>query len=94
MADVQIGKQIKRILQQKNLTLEFVGLSTGFTKTYISLIVSRKKLPRIATLSKIAKVLDVDIGAFFNQKKAENGITLVRREANSVPRWNCLRIFI
>jgi len=80
MTDVQIGKHIKRIRRQRKLTLEFVGESTGFTKAYISLIESGKKLPPIATLSKIAHVLNVDIGAFFNQNKTEDEITLVRRE--------------
>jgi transcriptional regulator with XRE-family HTH domain len=80
MNDLRIGRQIKRIRRGKGITLEHVGEGTGFTKAYICLIESGKKLPPIATLSKIAHVLDVDIVAFFNQKATEDEITLVRRE--------------
>ncbi len=80
MRDLMIGRQIRRIRRERGITLERVGEHTGFTKAYISLIESGKKLPPIATLSKIAHVLDVNIGAFFNQKKTEDQITLVRKE--------------
>ena len=80
MNDLKIGRQIKRIRREKGITLEGVGERTGFTKAYISLIESGKKMPPIATLSKIAHVLEVDIGAFFNQKKSEEEVALVRRE--------------
>jgi len=80
MKDLKIGRQIRRMRREKGITLEKVGELTGFTKAYISLIESGKKLPPIGTLSKIAHVLDVDIGAFFNQKKTEDDVNVVRKE--------------
>lgn len=80
MDDLKIGQQIKRIRRMNRLTLEWVGEQTGFTKAYISMIESGKKLPSLSTLSKIAQALEVDVGAFFIQKKMEDEIRLVRRE--------------
>ncbi len=53
-------------------------MATGFTKSYLSLIESGKKAPPIATLSKIAQALEVDIAAFFQEKNPRDRITLVR----------------
>jgi len=43
------------------------------------MVESGKKSPPIATLSKIARALEVDIAAFFEQKKPEDQIVLVRK---------------
>ena len=60
--------------------METVANRTGFTKSYISMIESGKKSPPIATLIKIAKALDVDVAAFFEQKRPGDRFHLVRRE--------------
>ncbi len=77
--ELKIGTKIRQIRLQNKLTLERVAEVTGFTKSYLSMVESGKKSPPIATLSKIAKALDVDIPAFFEQKKPEDQIILVRR---------------
>jgi transcriptional regulator with XRE-family HTH domain len=64
---------------QNKLTLQKVAERTGFTKSYLSMVESGKKSPPIATLSKIAQALNVDIAAFFEQKKPEDRITWVRK---------------
>ena len=79
MDELNIGRKIHQIRLQNDLTLEKVAKLTGFTKSYLSMVESGKKSPPIATLSKIAKALDVDIPAFFEQKKPEDRIILVRK---------------
>ena len=80
MDELGISKNIHRIRLQNKLTLSEVAQRTGFTKGYLSLIERGKKLPSISSLSKIAKALDLDIGAFFGQKKPLDHITLVRKK--------------
>jgi len=78
--ELNIGKKIRQLRLQKCLTLERIAHSTGFTKSYISMVERGKKSPPIASLSKIARALGVDIGSFFEQRKPEDGFILVRKE--------------
>jgi transcriptional regulator with XRE-family HTH domain len=84
MDEIIIGKKIHHIRLQNRLTLQEIAQRTEFTKGYLSLIEQGKKSPPIASLSKIAKALDVDIAAFFERKKAKDRITLVRKGERKV----------
>lgn len=87
MDELKISRKIRQIRLKNNLTLEKVAERTGFTKSYLSMIESGKKSPPIASLSKIAKALHVDIAAFFEEKKPEDRIIVVRkRERKTVVR--------
>lgn len=79
MDELRIGKKIRQLRLQNKLTLVETARRTGFTKSYLSMVESGKKSPPIATLSKIAKALEVDIPAFFEQKKPEDQIILARK---------------
>jgi transcriptional regulator with XRE-family HTH domain len=79
MEEIKIGRKIHQIRLQNKLTLLKIAQRTGFTKGYLSLIEQGKKSPPIATLSKIAQALNVDIAAFFEQKRPEDQITLVSK---------------
>lgn len=84
MNELKIGQKIRQIRLQNKLTLKKVAERTGFTKSYLSMVELGKKSPPIATLSKIAQALDVDIAAFFEQKKPEDRITLGRKGEREV----------
>ena len=79
MDELKIVRKIREIRLRNKLTLQKVAERTGFTKSYLSMVESGKKSPPIATLSKIAKALGVDVAAFFDQKKPEDRITLVKK---------------
>jgi len=80
MSDLKIGRKIRQIRNQSKLTLEAVARRTGFTKSYLSMVESGKKSPPIATLSKIAQALSVDMAIFFEKRNPAERLTLVRRE--------------
>jgi len=84
MDELKIAKKIRAIRLQKKLTLQNMAELTGFTKSYLSMIESGKKSPPIATLSKIASALSVDISTFFEHKQQEDKIILVRKEERSM----------
>jgi transcriptional regulator with XRE-family HTH domain len=77
MEELGIARKIRNLRLQNKLTLQKMGERTGFTKSYLSMVESGKKSPPIATLSKIAQALNVDIAAFFEQKRPEDQMTLV-----------------
>lgn len=78
MNRLTLAKRIKLLRLETKQTLEEVALSTGFTKSYLSLIESAKKAPPIATLSKIAHALGVDMSEFFEKTNPKDRMTLVR----------------
>ncbi|MBS3918633.1 MAG: cupin domain-containing protein [Deltaproteobacteria bacterium] len=84
MDELKIGRKIHQIRLQNKLTLLEVAQRTGFTKSYLSMIEQGKKSPPIATLSKIARGFGVDIGAFFEQRKPEDSIMLVKKGEREV----------
>ena len=77
MDEIRIGRKIRQIRLQHQLTLVETARRTGFTKSYLSMVESGKKSPPIATLSKIARALSVGIAEFFEQKKPEDQIIVV-----------------
>ncbi len=79
MDELKICRKIHQIRLQNKLTLLEIAQRTGFTKGYLSLIERGKKSPPIATLSKIAQAIGVDIGAFFEQRKPENSIIIAKK---------------
>ncbi|MEW6374907.1 MAG: cupin domain-containing protein [Thermodesulfobacteriota bacterium] len=84
MDELKIARKIRQIRHQNKLTLQKVAGRTGFTKSYISMVELGKKSPPIASLIKIAKALNVDITAFFEQKKPEDHFILVRKGGGKV----------
>jgi transcriptional regulator with XRE-family HTH domain len=79
MDELRIAQKIRQVRLQNQFTLEQVARLTGFTKSYLSMVESGKKSPPIATLSKIARAMNVDITAFFEQRKPEDQIILVEK---------------
>jgi transcriptional regulator with XRE-family HTH domain len=84
MDERKIVKNIRELRLRKKFTLQKLADEAGLTKSYLSMIESGKKSPPIATLSKIAGAMDVDITDFFHQKNPEDHITLVRKGGREV----------
>jgi transcriptional regulator with XRE-family HTH domain len=84
MDKLKIGRKIRRLRFQNGLTLQKVAERTGLTKSYLSMLELGKKSPAIATLSKIAQALSVDIAAFFEQKRSEDKIVVTPKGEGEV----------
>jgi transcriptional regulator with XRE-family HTH domain len=75
-----IGERLKRLRTLRGMTLERLAQATGLTKSYLSKIENARKVPPIATLSRIAQALSTGIGSFFGGRTHEReGASLVRR---------------
>lgn len=61
MSEEAVGKNIKAIRKQKNITLKDLASRTGFTKSYLSKIERSKKAPPYSTVKKIALALEVEL---------------------------------
>lgn len=84
-----IGERFARLRAASGMTLERLAAATGLTKGYLSKIQNSRKLPPIATLSRIAQALGIGIGAFFGPGApgGREAVTVVRaRERMAVVR--------
>jgi transcriptional regulator with XRE-family HTH domain len=80
MDNLALQKTIRSLRHKRNLTLAEVAQLTGFTKSYLSMVERGKKSPPIATLSKIAHALSVDMSVFFRQGRIKNGLIIGRKK--------------
>lgn len=76
----KIAEKIRNLRLEKNITLEYLGERTGFTKGYLSKLENAKKVPPIATLSKISKALGVEIADFFDRETKDISYSIVRKD--------------
>jgi transcriptional regulator with XRE-family HTH domain len=80
MDHLALQNSIRHLRHKRKLTLAKVARLTGFTKSYLSMIERGKKSPPIATLSKIAQALSVDMSVFFQQGRIKNGLIIGRKK--------------
>jgi len=59
--DIQLGKNIKRIRRNKNLTQEKLAEIVKLTPKYIQYIESAKRIPSLKSLYKIANALSLKV---------------------------------
>jgi transcriptional regulator with XRE-family HTH domain len=55
-----IGERIRNSRKEKDLTLDVLATTTGFSKSYLSQIENMKREPTIGTLTKIAHAMGTD----------------------------------
>jgi transcriptional regulator with XRE-family HTH domain len=67
MDEKKIAEKMRNLRVGKNITLDNLAMRTGFTKGYLSKLETGKQIPPIATLSRIAKALGVEIADFFDR---------------------------
>ncbi|MDT8272054.1 MAG: XRE family transcriptional regulator [Desulfomonilia bacterium] len=74
-----IGMKIRTYRKHTKTTLDTLSVRTGFTKGYLSKIERGHQSPPIATLSKIANALNVEIADFLERKYENVSCCIVRR---------------
>lgn len=80
---MRIGDVIRRLRQERNLTIREVSERTNLTKSLISQIETEKANPSISSLIAIAKALHVPVGSFFEASEQPPGI-VVKPDKRSV----------
>lgn len=71
MLEKKIADKIRQIRKNKGFTLAQLGKGTGLSKRLLSRIENNQVSPPIATLSKIARGLDVPISIFFEEDDSD-----------------------
>lgn len=76
----QIGRRIKRLRLERNMTQQTLAQWAGLTKGYLSKIENSTTSPPVSTLINIARALGVGIDFIFSSSEPETSITLVKAE--------------
>ena len=61
----KIGRKIKQVRKEKNITQEDLALNSGLNRAYIGYIERGERNPSTDTLSKIAKSLKIPLKELF-----------------------------
>jgi transcriptional regulator with XRE-family HTH domain len=76
--EFDIGTKIRALRRSRRLTLRDVARETGFSPALISQIENDNVSPPIATLARIARVLRVKVGYFFEEGDIKHRFEVVR----------------
>ena len=62
------GKNLRKIMKEKNITSRSLAMSIGVTETYISYWLTGKKTPSLKIIERLADFLDVTTSALIAKK--------------------------
>jgi transcriptional regulator with XRE-family HTH domain len=82
----QLGRNIRLFRQALGLTLTAVARASGMSKGYLSALETGRSAPSVASLVRIAKALDVDVGKLFDGSPADDSLVIVRESARQIAR--------
>lgn len=76
--DLLIGLKIRRLRQERRMTLQNLSEATGLSKPLLSQVENEQVIPPLATLLRIAKALKVGLHTFFQEEGSVEKCLLVR----------------
>lgn len=85
--ELQIGLKIRRLRQERRMTLQDLAEATGLSKPLLSQIENEQVIPPLSTLLRIAKAFKVPLHTFFQEEGSTGKCVLVRAgESRRLPR--------
>jgi transcriptional regulator with XRE-family HTH domain len=79
LKDLNLGQKIKSLRQRQGLSLAQVAEKAGLSEPLMTQIEGEVVAPPVATLLKISRALNVNIGYFFQDQDAEKRAVIVPR---------------
>lgn len=80
VTELQIGVKVRRLRQEKRLTLQALSDRSGLSKPLLSQIENDQVIPPIATLLRISHALKVEISTFFQEEEGAENCIVVRAD--------------
>ncbi len=79
LKDLNLGQKIKTLRQRKGVSLQQIAEKTSLSEPLLSQIENEVVAPPVATLLKISKALNVNIGYFFQEEESGKRAVIVRK---------------
>ena len=77
---LKLGEKVKTLRLEKRYTLRHVAGKTGLSIALLSQVENNAVSPPVATLLRIAKALEVNIGYFFREEESKEQAVVVRKD--------------
>jgi transcriptional regulator with XRE-family HTH domain len=77
--ELNLGQKIKTLRQRKGMSLQQMAEKASLSEPLLSQIESEVVAPPVATLLKISKALNVNIGYFFQEEESGKRAVIVRK---------------
>lgn len=80
-----LGQRLRNLRKMQDRTLEDIAQEIGLTKGYLSKVETGRQIPPLATLSKLAKALSVDLADLVDENNSRQdtsykGVSVVRAD--------------
>jgi transcriptional regulator with XRE-family HTH domain len=94
MDERRLGGVMRRLREDRGLTLRAVAEQTGFSASFLSQVENDQASPSISSMERIAAALGVTLGEFFQTAERENPAKIVRASARHTlySQWSRARI--
>jgi transcriptional regulator with XRE-family HTH domain len=79
LKELNLGQKIRTLRERKGLSLQELADKTHFSKPLLSQVENDVVAPPVATLLRIAKAMDVNIGYFFQDQEPGAKAVIVRK---------------
>jgi transcriptional regulator with XRE-family HTH domain len=76
--DVNVGANLRKLREERNLTLRALAEKSGLAINTLSLIENGKSSPSVSTLQQVARAFEVPITAFFEKEVPTNKIAYLK----------------
>jgi transcriptional regulator with XRE-family HTH domain len=76
--ELQLGWKIRRLRQERRMTLQDLAEATGLSKPLLSQIENEQVIPPLATLLRISKAFKINLHTFFQEEGTTGKCLLVR----------------
>ena len=86
-AELKIGEKIHDLREKKGLSLQDMANRTGYSSAILSQIENHMVSPPLGALIKLAKALEVKVGAFFGDDPRESYAIVRKDERRSISRF-------
>lgn len=81
--ELQIGKKVRNLRQQRRMTLQDLADATGLSKPLLSQIENDQVIPPLATLLRISKAFKVSIENFFQEEDSAEKCIFIKAGESS-----------
>lgn len=76
---LKIGNKVRELRQKNRYTLQDLAARTGLSKPFLSQIENHHVVPPVATLLKLARAFNVNMGHFFQDEQSSEKISVTRQ---------------
>jgi transcriptional regulator with XRE-family HTH domain len=85
--DMTIGEKIRDLREKKGLSLQDLAIRTGYSSAILSQMENHMVSPPLGALIKLAKALELKVGAFFGDEPREPYAIVRKDERRSISRF-------